>query len=144
MEGGATDATGGDSAASEPEPHAEPDMTTAVSDIMGHSERVEEHHAMGKQKLQDGEATRSGLVYVKANEQLKAQSLPLLDNLVSRKTGNYFGIIWALVERLILCHFLVYSDSVAPLEVIVSRRHYLHCGARLGNWRCVRDAAFIV
>lgn len=78
---------------SESEPPLDPEMAVSISKIMGHSDRVEEHHALGEQKmegnLEDSEgAISSGMVYVKANDDLKMQSLPILDNLVSR-TGEY-------------------------------------------------------
>ena len=81
---GQVEAATDNTAASESEPHIATDMATVISDIMNHSERVEEHYAFGQQQL-EGDAEQSaptGLVYVKPNSHLKTQSLPILDNLV--------------------------------------------------------------
>jgi hypothetical protein len=61
------------------------DVATVISNIMNHSERVEEQCAMGPQQLPDlsGQGAPKGMVFVKANSHLKIQSLPILDNLVS-------------------------------------------------------------
>ncbi|KAI9376387.1 telomere repeat binding factor-domain-containing protein [Aspergillus egyptiacus] len=59
------------------------DVATVISNIMNHSERVEEHCAMGPQQLPEigGRQPPKGMVFVKANSHLKIQSLPILDNL---------------------------------------------------------------
>ncbi|OJI96142.1 hypothetical protein ASPVEDRAFT_35486 [Aspergillus versicolor CBS 583.65] len=59
------------------------DVATVISNIMNHSERVEEQVAMGPQQLPDlsGQGAPKGMVFVKANSHLKIQSLPILDNL---------------------------------------------------------------
>lgn len=67
----------------EPHPDIDPDMATVISNIMNHAERVEEHCAMGQRQLAEcTDQTPPKLMFLKANSHLKAQSLPILDNLV--------------------------------------------------------------
>lgn len=62
----------------------DPDVATVLSNIMNHAERVEEQFTMGHQPLAghvDYSASKDMMV-PQANSHLKAQSLPILDNLV--------------------------------------------------------------
>ncbi|KAL1998725.1 hypothetical protein VTN02DRAFT_5675 [Thermoascus thermophilus] len=59
-------------------------MAAVISNIIDHSERVEEQCALSQQPVEtNGQQASSnkGLVFVKANSHLKVQSLPILDNL---------------------------------------------------------------
>lgn len=64
------------------------DVAAVISNIIGHSERVEEQFAASQKEKQEtndaGAPASKGVVYLKANSHLKIQSLPILDNLVGR------------------------------------------------------------
>lgn len=81
---GETATDNGAAPAGNPDPAHE--MAAVISNIIDHSERVEEQCAMSQQPAEtNGQQASSnkGLVFVKANSHLKVQSLPILDNLVS-------------------------------------------------------------
>lgn len=60
-----------------------PEVAAVISNIMDHSERVEEQFALNQQQSAEGDSSEAkDLVYIKANSHLKSQSLPILDNLV--------------------------------------------------------------
>jgi hypothetical protein len=63
-----------------------PDVATIISEIMDHTERQEQTVAMGPQELPPSNEFPGarGFAFLKANSHLKIQSLPILDNLVSR------------------------------------------------------------
>lgn len=66
-----------------------PDVASLISDIMDHTERQEQTVAMGPQELPstgDFPGTK-GFAFLRANSNLKIQSLPILDNLVRFATG---------------------------------------------------------
>ncbi|KAF9886376.1 TTAGGG repeat binding factor [Aspergillus nanangensis] len=70
--------------ATDTNPDLNHDMATVISDIMNHAERVEEQCAMDQQQVVEEESPQAApksMVFVKANSHLKAQSLPILDNL---------------------------------------------------------------
>ncbi|EEH22671.2 hypothetical protein PABG_04882 [Paracoccidioides brasiliensis Pb03] len=56
-----------------------PDVVEVISNIMSYSERVEEQYNRSQQLRNSGET--QPIVLIKANSQLKTQSLPILDNL---------------------------------------------------------------
>jgi hypothetical protein len=60
----------------------DPDMTKAISDIIDHSERFEQYCAMGAADDEEGLPGSKGLVFAKTGSRMKAESLPILDNLV--------------------------------------------------------------
>lgn len=68
-----------------PMENRDPYVANFISDIMDHAERVEGQFALSQQ-LEDGTAQTSskGLTFIKASSHLKIQSLPILDNLVSK------------------------------------------------------------
>lgn len=64
-----------------------PEVAAVISNIMDHSERVEEQFALDQQQNADGDSSDSkDLVYINSNSHLKSQSLPILDNLVRSPT----------------------------------------------------------
>lgn len=56
-----------------------PDLDAAISNIIGHSERLDAHALMSE----TNPSNSKGLVYVKTGSRMKVESLPILDNLVS-------------------------------------------------------------
>lgn len=63
-----------------------PDVATIISEIMDHTERQEQSVALGPQELPAANdfPGAKGFAFLKANSHLKIQSLPILDNLVSK------------------------------------------------------------
>ncbi|KAL4802327.1 telomere repeat binding factor-domain-containing protein [Aspergillus unguis] len=74
---------GGSPVAQEQNKNIDSDVATVISNIMNHSERVEEQYAMGPQQLPDlsGQGAPKGMALLKANSHLRIQSLPIIDNL---------------------------------------------------------------
>lgn len=102
---------------------AAPDVASMISDIMDHTERVEQHVAMGPQPMVDsnGQAT-TGLVCLKANSHLKLQSLPILDNLV--RASSPCWLLCSLNLADFECH-TVHADPVFVGKILISRHHIL-------------------
>lgn len=90
---GETATDNGAAPAGNPDPAQE--MAAVISNIIDHSERVEEQCTMSQQPSQrpaetngsQASSNSKGITFVKANSHLKVQSLPILDNLVSRKSA---------------------------------------------------------
>lgn len=112
------------------------DVATVISNIMNHSERVEEQVAMGPQQLPDlsGQGAPKGMVFVKANSHLKIQSLPILDNLVSR------------LQTLFPCQAngSVHPNSLPLSQVDLPRYHLLCVRTGFREWSGIRHDALIV
>ena len=103
------------------EGHSEinPDVATIISEIMDHTERQEQTVALGPQELppsNDFPGAR-GFAFLKANSHLKIQSLPILDNLVSKTQYPSFGNAHTYPN------FLVYANPVLPVKEYLSRPH---------------------
>lgn len=56
-----------------------PDPSIVMSDIIGHSERLDNHAAISEANP----SASKGMVFVKSGSRMKVESLPILDNLVS-------------------------------------------------------------
>lgn len=118
------------------------DMATVISNIMNHSGRVEEQYALGRQQMEDSSGqTSTGLVYVKANSHLKVQSLPILDNLVSRIADVLLNIEFLKSHPYAV---LVYPNPDSLGQIELPRHRCLHLRARFGKWRGLCDHAFFV
>ena len=71
-----------------------PDVAAVISNIIDHSERVEEQFALNQQQgAEDGTPGAKDLVFIKANSHLKSQSLPILDNLVGPLNPSFEDLI---------------------------------------------------
>ncbi|GAD97129.1 MYB DNA binding protein [Paecilomyces variotii No. 5] len=73
------------------------DVAAVISNIIGHSERVEEQFAASQQEKQEtndaGAPASKGVVYLKANSHLKIQSLPILDNLSHQQSTQILTLL---------------------------------------------------
>ena len=61
------------------------DLDAAISNIIGHSERLDAHALMSE----TNPSASKGLVYVKTGSRMKIESLPILDNLVSSHATSH-------------------------------------------------------
>lgn len=117
----------------------DPEMASVISSIMNHAERVEEQCAIGQQQAADTTTSQpapKGMIFVKANSHLKIQSLPILDNLVSR--SQFFSV------ACILTCVLVDTNFVAPRQVNIPGYYVLRVGAGFGERPGVCDDALLV
>ena len=58
------------------------EMATVISNIIDHSERVDQYCAMNAAN-ETSQGSSKGLVFVKTGSRMKVESLPILDNLVN-------------------------------------------------------------
>ena len=86
-------------------PNVSPDVASLISDIMDHTERQEQTVAMGPQEIppQGDFPGAKGFAFLKANSNLKIQSLPILDNLstqiLSFLSKNSYQDLTAMVSE---------------------------------------------
>lgn len=102
-----TDHPQGDTSPALPDenPNVSPDVASLISDIMDHTERQEQTVAMGPQEIprQGDFPGAKGFAFLKANSNLKIQSLPILDNLstqiLSFLSKNSYQDLTAMVSE---------------------------------------------
>lgn len=108
-----------------------PDVAAVISNIIDHSERVEEQYALNQQENAEGDSSESkDLVFIKANSHLKSQSLPILDNLVCFLT-------FIMAKQVAHANYVIFEVDPNPCltrQIELPGNNIPRFRTRLGQW----------